>query len=273
MQSISRFLFITLILASVLIQACSKDDSPAPDPAANLVKLTEGFATGAATKVIVYTESSAISTGYTRFFLKLQDSATGAALNRAQVKLMPMMDMGMMKHSAPVEQPASEQPVDGLFSGAAVFIMPSMGGSWTMAYTIKNPATGKEGTLTVPVTVSEPAKSRMKSFTSADDGQKYFVALIEPTKPTIGINDFEIGVYRKATMMSFPADSSLRFSIEPEMPTMNHGSPNNIDPAYLKNGHYKGKVNFTMTGFWRVHLDAHHGTAVADTTQYFDIEF
>jgi hypothetical protein len=273
MQTLSRFSFPIVLSAALLLHACSKDESPAPDPTAGLVKLTEGYAAGAATKVIVYTESSAINTGYTRFYLQLQDSASGAALTRAQVKFMPMMDMGTMKHSAPVENPASEQATDGLFSGAAVFIMPSTGGSWTMSYMVKNPATGKEGSLTVPVTVSEPAKSRMKSFTAADDGGKYFIALIEPSKPKIGINDFEIGVYRKATMMSFPADSSLSLTIEPEMPTMNHGSPNNVDPVHRRNGHFAGKVNFTMTGFWRVHLDAFHGTAVADTTQYFDIEF
>jgi hypothetical protein len=273
MQTISRFSVSLFFLAAIFAAACSKEDSPAPDPMANMVKLTEGFAAGAATKVQVYTEQATIQTGYTRFYLTLTDSATGKSIRDAHVKLMPMMDMGTMKHSAPCEDPVTEKPADGVYQGAAVFIMPSMGGSWTMSFMIHNHLSNKEGTLTVPITVAEPAKSTLKSFTAKHDGQKYFVALIEPSKPKIGINDFEIGVYKRASMMSFPADSTMRFSIEPEMPTMGHGSPNNVNPVHQRNGHFKGNVNFTMTGFWRVHFDAFQQSAVADTTQYFDIEF
>jgi hypothetical protein len=273
MKLFSKLYLPIILSAAFLLNACTKEENQTIDPTAQLVKLTEGYATGAATKVLVFTETSVINTGYTRFYLQLKDSASGADVTQAQVMLMPMMDMGTMKHSAPVENPASEKATDGLFQAASVFIMSSMGGSWTMTFTLKRPESGKQGSLTIPVTVTEPAKATMKSFTAADNGQKYFVALIEPSQPKIGINDFEIGVYRKATMMSFPADSTLNFTIEPEMPTMGHGSPNNVNPTHARLGHFKGKVNFTMTGFWRVHLDALHGTAVADTTQYFDIEF
>jgi hypothetical protein len=273
MQTLSRFTLPLIVISTLLFNACSKDETPAPDPTADLVKLTEGYAAGAATKVIIYTESATIQTGYTRFYITLSDSITGGKIEEAHVTLMPMMDMGSMKHTAPSEPPPSEKPADGLFQGAAVFIMSSMGGNWTVTFTVHNHANNKEGTLTVPVTVSDPALATVKSFTAAGDGQKYFIALIEPSKPKIGINNFEIGVYRKASMMSFPADSAMRFTIEPEMPTMGHGSPNNVNPVHKNLGHYQGNVNFTMTGLWRVHLDAFLGSAVADTTQYFDIEF
>ena len=83
----------------------------------------------------------------------------------------------------------------------------------------------------------------------------------------------EMAIYKKATMMSFPADSSLSVILTPEMPTMGHGSPNNVNPTHKRLGHYSGKVNFTMTGLWRLNLDYMSGAAVADSTQYFDIEF
>ena len=262
-----------ILLSTLLLVSCSKDDSPAPDPTAGLVKVADGFAAGAATRVQLYTESAAIETGYTRLYVLLKDSVSGAIVPDAHVHLMPMMDMGTMKHSAPVENPETTEPTDGLFEGAVVFIMPSTGGSWTLTVEVHNHGTDKEGEFTTPLTVVQPTEAKLISYTGADDGGKYFIALIEPSKPKIGINDFEIGVYRKASMMSFPADSSLRFTIEPEMPTMGHGSPNNVNPTHLGQGHYQGKVNFTMTGLWRVHLDAMHGTAVSDTTHYFDIEF
>jgi len=37
------------------------------------------------------------------------------------------------------------------------------------------------------------------------------------------------------------------------------------------NGHYKGKVNFTMTGEWRVNMVIKKGSEVADSTSYFDL--
>ncbi|MDT4842046.1 hypothetical protein FQZ97_759270 [compost metagenome] len=55
-------------------------------------------------------------------------------------------------------------------------------------------------------------------------------------------------------MMNFPAQDNLTIEMTPEMPSMGHGSPNNISPVSTGNGHYKGKVNYTMTGDWRLHL-------------------
>lgn len=38
------------------------------------------------------------------------------------------------------------------------------------------------------------------------------------------------------------------------MPSMGHGSPNNVNPVHIEKGHYRGKVNFTMTGEWQIKL-------------------
>jgi hypothetical protein len=266
-------LFISFISISLFYVSCTKEDTQEPDPTTGLTKLTEGFAAGAATKVEIYTKETIIKSGYTKFYMALYDSVSGKRIDEAHIKLTPMMDMGTMKHSAPYENPESENAVNHLYPCSVVFIMSSLGGNWTMKISVHNHESDKEGDLTIPVTVTEPAFSRMKSFTGLNDGNKYFVALIEPSSPKIGINNMEMAIYKKATMMSFPADSSLSVILTPEMPTMGHGSPNNINPTHTKLGHYSGKVNFTMTGFWRLNLDYKSGAAIADSTQYFDIEF
>ncbi|MDZ7648356.1 MAG: FixH family protein [Cytophagales bacterium] len=46
------------------------------------------------------------------------------------------------------------------------------------------------------------------------------------------------------------------------MPSMGHGSPNNVNPTHSSKGSYKGKVNFTMTGDWRLNLNISQGEAV-----------
>lgn len=258
---------------ALFLSACNKEENTPVDPTSGLSKITEGYAAGASARVQVYAEQPALTTGYTRFFLVLTDSITGNRIEDAHITLTPMMDMGAMQHSAPYENPVSETPVNGLYPCSVTFVMSSMGGSWTVRVSVHNHANGKSGVFSFPVTVNEPSRSRQKSFTAAHNGSKYFISLIHPANPKVGINDFEIAVYKRASMMSWPADSSLSVIITPEMPTMGHGSPNNVNPVHTGNGHYKGKVNFTMTGYWKVNLDFWSGASVADSTQYFDIEF
>ncbi len=264
--------FALLISASLFLFSCSKDDAPVLNPTDGMFKIAEGSAPGSGLKTTLYAKSQTVYTGYNRFFILVSDSATGNTITNAQIELNPMMDMGTMSHSSPFENPSSLTAVNSLFPCSVVFTMPSMGGSWMLNVKVTNSFNGRSGTFSTPLTITDPTESRMKSFTSLHNGSKYFVALIEPSSPKVGINDLEIAVYKKSGM-SYPADSSLSVSINPEMPTMGHGSPNNIDPAHSGIGHYKGKVNFTMTGYWKVNMRFMSGAEVADSTQFFDITF
>lgn len=268
-----KFLIYALLISvSIFFVACSKDEATISNPTDGLFKIAEGYAPGSGMKAGIYAKSATIYTGYQQFFILLTDSITGNIISNAQVQLNPLMNMGTMQHSSPFENPGSSA-INSLFPCSAVFIMPSSAGAWSLNVQITDPRNGSSGNFNTPLTILEPSEANIKSFTSLSNGANYFVALVSPEAPRVGINDFEIAVYRKNSMMSFPADSSLSVSIYPEMPTMGHSSPNNIDPAHVGKGHYKGKVNFTMTGYWKVNLDFMSGAEVADSTQYFDITF
>jgi hypothetical protein len=71
--------------------------------------------------------------------------------------------------------------------------------------------------------------------------------------------------------MSFPGIENYTVEIVPEMPSMGHGSPNNVDPTHSADGHYEGQVNFTMTGLWRINLNIMDGSTVLDSTSYFEV--
>lgn len=265
-------LYAGILLSAISILSCTKND-PLPDPTAGLTQLATGYVPGAATRIELYSDKSEIQTGYNNMFVIMYDSVTNQYVDEGHIHLKPMMDMGTMKHSAPFENPVSETAVNHLFPCGVVFIMPSTGGQWTLTLQVHNHRTDKSGQITLPISVSAPAKPNMISFKNIDDGLSYFAALVQPSKPKIGINDFEFVIFKKETMMNFPADSSYNIAIEPEMPTMGHGSPNNVNPTHLKEGHYKGKVNFTMTGFWRIHVNFQRTGKVIDSTKYFDLEF
>ena len=268
------YLYISscLLLFVVLFTSCKKDDVENPlEPETNLVKIFEGNVPGASMKMELYSKTQLQFTGYSKFYITLRDSASGNRIENANILVMPMMDMGMMQHSSPFENPTS-QAVNKMFPLGVVFTMPSSTTAhWIVNFTIT--ANTHSGTVSVPLNIVDPSKSRLKSFTSAFDGSVYIAALIDPASPKVGINDMEIAIFKKNSMMSYPADSSMSITLTPEMPSMGHGSPNNISPVHTKVGHYNGKVNFTMTGLWRLNLDFMSGQAVADTTQFFDIEF
>lgn len=273
-KSLYLLLSLAIICVIIFLTACTKDKTE-QNPTAGLTRITEGYVAGAGAKVEVYTIETSLTTGYTKFYLALYDSVTGKRIEDAHIHLTPTMNMGMMQHNAPFENPASTEAVDHLFPCSVTFIMSSMGGAWTLEIEVHNHTNDKEGSITIPLTIAEPAVSRQKSFTASHNGAKYFISLINPTAANskVGINDMEIAIYKKESMMSWPADSSLSVVLTPEMPTMGHGSPNNVNPVHVGKGHYKGKVNFTMTGLWRLNLDFMSGAAVADTTQFFDVQF
>lgn len=271
-----RILLSALVLAvcSILVFGCKKSSNNvvAPSPTAGYIKIAEGYAAGAATKVEIYAVDSAF-TGYNKLYIALLDSVNNTFVETAQVTLMPNMDMMSLSHSAPYENPASTSAVNKMFPCSVCFIMPSSGGTWTLAVNVQNLINSKNGMATLNINVKDPSTVRMFSFISLIDSGKYFVSLIPPVKPIVGINDFEVVVYKKQSMMIFPADSTLSISFIPTMPTMSHSSPNNVDPVHTEKGHYKGKVNFTMTGFWRLSTTFRSGMAVADSAHYFDITF
>lgn len=264
----SFWLFISFAL---ILTACSKDNmEPDPDPAIPYQKIGEGYAIGGAVRVELYTEQG-LTTGYNPLFIALYDSLSKQPVKNARITLLPMMDMGNMQHAAPADNPDATA-TDGLFHAGLVFTMPSGSmGSWTIGINVS--VAGKQGALTLPLTVIEPAKSRVRSFISAVDDSKFIVALLQPEAPKVGVNDMEIAIYKAKSMMEFPADSSLTVTLTPEMPAMGHGSPNNIDPVHIAKGHYRGKVNFTMTGLWQLNLRFKAGTGIADDATFFEVNF
>lgn len=271
-----KIFFIAIVLAVSILSSCKKDSTiEIEDPKKNLIKIADAFAIGSATKVELWS-GTALNTGYQKLYIALSDSASGKALSRSSVQILPMMDMDMngvkTSHSAPLENPESMDADNTLFPCAAVFTMPSTGesGKWRMIVMVKKEGQTKYGKAEMAIQVKQSQPERVKNMTAAD-GSKIIIAYISPSSPKVGVNDFEIAVFKKLDMMTFSADDNYSIIMTPEMPSMGHGSPNNVNPALTKNGHYKGKVNFTMTGDWRINLVLNKEGK--STTSFFDLLF
>jgi len=273
-----KIIFIPLLAIAVFATSCKKEETnpgtPVDDPLSEYVLISETSAATLDCTVKVYAQE-ALFVGYNYILVQVKDNATGEILDNPNMMFMPVMEMnsGMM-HACPLEQPTYNTSLQ-VMEGTITFVMPSMGqGKWNLGLKLKNTA-GTEEDINIDVDVMQKAESQLFSFVSAHNpNQSVFVALVNPRMPQIGINDFEVVVYERQSMMSWPALEMLNIEIDPEMPTMGHGSPNNVNPIDMGEGHYLGKVNFTMSGYWKVNMKFETTTnEMMMDDAFFDITF
>lgn len=256
--------------------ACTKEETKANNTnnntnpytiPSNLKKVGETWVGGAKAKAEIYAEQD-LFVGYNKIYVALSDSLNGERLIDGHFEIEPEMDMGTMVHASPFEHQDTTLADNGLFKGAVVF---TMAGNWKLHIHFHNHKNGLEGEGEATLVVTLPSITLIKSFKDTDSATVY-VTLASPTfSPKVGINNFEVLLHKKQTMMSFPALTDLTVEIDPTMPSMGHGSPNNVNPVHTEKGHYLGKANFTMTGLWRVALTVKRGGTVLNNTLYFDI--
>lgn len=254
-----KIFFMAVAIAALSFTSCDKNsntdfDIPSYEEkfAEAHLKVNEVTADGYTVQLFADEE---LFVGYNRLYFLVKENATGELIKDFSVKVTPMMDMGMMMHTSPNEVPSNPDNDMMVIQQNMVFIMPSTAGTWNL----EGELTLNEGdtpiAFDIPVSVVEKTDSRMLTFMSdADSVTKLFLILDEPLIPVVGENEIVFGIYKRESMMSFPAVEDYSIEFEPEMPTMGHGSPNNVNPTYMDNGLYTGVVNFTMTGYWRINV-------------------
>lgn len=260
-----------------ILSACSKDDNPGNNQSQYML-VAESASSNSMFNVKFYAKDS-LFVGYNKVFFMLYEKSSGSQVTQAEINFRPIMDMVTFKHACPVENPSGTADANGYFEGAVMFSMPGYDGSWSLSADVV--ANGKTDSIYFPLARVIPTNPVKKivvidSLSNGSGGwiiSKYPVSLVEPDKWNVGNNNFEITVNKMASMMSFPTINDMTIAITPEMPSMGHGSPNNVNPIPVSDGHYSGTVNFTMTGAWRVHLDFTRDGRAIGKNAYFDISF
>jgi hypothetical protein len=266
-----HYTLLFILILNVLSFSCEDEEKNTPEEF-NPVLISNATSKGSKYSLRLYAKDT-LYEGYNKLLFELKEAKSDTKINQANLKLTPLMHMVSKTHGAPTENPDNLVAESGFFEGAVIFIMPSNPDEyWTIEVAVD--VNGEKDTILLPIpVVKNPSEPKKINITSAIDGTVYFVSLIEPSDPEVGVNDLEFSVHYKENMMSFPAAEDLTVEIEPEMPSMDHGSPNNVHPGHIINGHYEGKVNFTMTGWWRVHLTIKKNNEIVTDEAYFDITF
>lgn len=258
-----------MLFGAVAFTSCKKKEvepttTVTPTTTAQNVKIaTETTTSGVI--VDLYAAQAALTDGYNPLFVKITD-VNGAVNNAAVVSFNPMMDMGTMMHTTPTEQPVYNATTE-MYEGVISFVMPTnAGGAWTLNVNVDGEA------VAIPLTIN-PSPTKIIGIYTGTDTKKYVVSLVVPDQWEVGMNDVEILIHERASMMSFPALDNIDVVMTPEMISMGHGSPNNVSPVSIGNGHYKGQVNYTMTGDWRLHFQLSIAGTVVHSDAFLDILF
>ena len=250
-----RSLSLSMIIMLFAFSSCTKENTkPNPQPAGK-IKVVSTITPQ--NETITVWSNDSVKAGYNKLFVTIQD-ANGKAVQAGNVTVNTMMDMVTMSHSSPYEQPVYNS-VSGTYEFAVIFTMPSTGGTWHLVINVN--------TKPYDMVVNVPASAtKLSGSYVGNDANKYVVALVPPQKWEVGMNDISFVIYKMVDMMHFVPVDNLDVVMVPEMPSMGHGSPNNVNPVSMGNGYYKGKVNYTMTGDWRLHLTIGDGdvTLIAD---------
>jgi len=231
-------------------EASMEDQATIPD---TLIEVGEGKSVdGQLSAKVLATDS--LTDSYQELFIQLEDSE-GIAVEKARVRLLPEMKMGMMAHGAPVIQPR-EQAVHGFFTGRVIFIMPTSIESqhnWAINLLVDQEGVASNR-VNVPVHVKEAKDARTIAFDGGDEG-RFFLSLIAPRNISVG-NQFIRFMLHRVSKNEFPAvPDGYEIALNTHMPDMGHGSEGNENAKAVSEGYYTGKVNLSMPGLWEVKAD------------------
>lgn len=206
--------------------------------------------------------TAALATGLNTVWFTLTEN--GAPVTDATLTLMPVMTMPTKSHACPVVgDVVAEDAAKGLYRGQFVPQMASADmGNWKLDVKVARPSGDK--TLSFPITVSDSGMARAFSVTDASTSMtaKYVMSMSFPSKPKVGLNTVVVTLHRMQDMMTFPPFDGATLEMVPEMPSMGHGSSNNVAPTLTSPGRYEGTINFSMMGEWKTTFTVKSG----DTT-------
>lgn len=263
----SLVLATVLACASLALSACSSSGEGAVTPG-NETRLSLGKQSVGDVTVELLSDA-ALSTGLTPIYVRL--TAGGAPVTDATVAFMPMMAMGTgTSHSAPVLG-AATRDASGDYATAVVFQMASSDmDTWSGKVTLARPGQAPIDATFPTLTVTDAG--RAKTFAYAPPGSsmadKYVASLNFQGAPKVGLNPAVVTLHRMKDMTTFEEVGDATLGLDPQMPSMGHGSPGTVQPTKTTLGRYDAQVSFSMPGTWETTLTVARGGATIGTVTF-----
>jgi hypothetical protein len=253
------------ILVPLALGACGStaSETPAATAKTSLGQVVAGDLT------VELLTTSHLATGLTPVFCRI--TAAGQPVTDAAVTFLPIMAMSSgMKHSAPVlGQGALDDAHD--YATSVVFQMASSDmDTWSGKVTVSRP--GKDAVEATFPKLAVEDSGRAKTFSCADAAggttSKYVASLNFEAAPKVGLNPAVLTLHRMKDMMTFEEVEGATLEIDPQMPSMGHGSPGSVQPTKTSLGRYAAQVSFSMPGTWETTLTVRSGASTLGTAVF-----
>ena len=235
-------------LAVSLCAACSNDSKNSPSAKA---KVSVASAEVGDMTVELLTDDK-LQTGLTPIYVKVA-TADGKAITDASVTFVPMMTMSSgMQHSAPVIGNPSYE-TDGLYHGNVVFQMASSDiDTWSATVGINETDADTNEATFANLNVSDSGRAQVFTYTDSvtSVATKYVSSLNFTNSPQVGLNPIIFTLHQMQDATTFSPIEDAALVVDPQMPSMGHGSPGSVNPTGTSLGCYEGKVSFSMAGTW-----------------------
>lgn len=257
----SKTLFSTaMILASVIFLFSCKPTTPQPDPVDDEL---EGFKLAKVMNnsnhnIELYTRSGDFQVGYNEVYFQVK-KLDGTLEKEITATWQPLMNMTAMKHSCPSSTVVNKTNANTTFGGYIIFQMSSNTDEyWELKIDYK--VDGVSFSVVDKIDVKNVVHKNLQIFTGSDS-TKYLLALSAPLQAKVGINEIGALLYQVNSDMDYSLVNNYTIKIDPRMPSMgNHSSPNNEDLKQGTDFKYYGKLNLTMTGYWKINLMLENAT-------------
>lgn len=235
-------------------------------------------------KVEIFTPTGTFKLGYNDVYYRVKDSVTNKYLLTAELSVTPIMQMMNMSHGTPVNEITKMVERPNMYRGGIIFTMASNQMEyWTLEVNVTQGGTTR--TVSSVIDVQQSVKRNLNAF-EGTDGNRYILAMVKPLAPIVGQNDITAQLFKRIDGFTYEAVPNFAINIDPRMPSMgNHSSPNNVHMTSNNSGTlYSGKLNLTMTGYWRINLMAFNAENTlikgeeitesnTESTLFFEIEF
>jgi len=247
------FARILSIAAFPLLAACSNNSNDTP---AAKAKTSLGTAMAGDTKVELLTDDK-LETGMTPIYIKVT-GPDGKAVTDANVTFVPLMSMTSgTRHGAPVIGKPSID-TDNLYHAAVVFQMASSDmGKWSATVGINDTDTAttdaaNDDASFADLNVSDSGRAQVLSYTDPATSTiiRYVTSLNFTDSPKVGLNPIVFTLHKMQDMMTFLPVDDATLVLDPQMPSMGHGSSGSVNPTPTSLGRYEGKLSFSMVGTW-----------------------
>ena len=239
---------MSFVVVVSLFAACSNDtkNSPTAKTKVSVASAEAGDAT-----VELLTDDK-LQTGLTPIYVKIT-TADGKAITDANVTFVPMMTMSSgMQHSAPVIGNPSYE-TDGYYHGNVVFQMASSDVDiWSATVRINETDADTNEAIFANLSVSDSGRAQVFTYTDSATSvaTKYVSSLNLTNSPQVGLNPVIFTLHQMQSMTTFEPIEDATLVVDPQMPSMGHGSPGSVNPTATSLGCYEGKVSFSMAGTW-----------------------